>query len=153
MVFRLPFALNIEGWILKGSLPVNGSWKGVQPPRHPCNLGIQWPHPHNLASSWDISLAVKPDIVSIPGANMQWGRFICHSCSQLKEGTNCIWIVLWSTWELSSPGKQVAEVVLHVRKGAKFGVQKVNGGQDICCRYASVGDGKIFEKQAQSSKG
>ena len=45
------------------------------------------------------------------------------------------------------------KVVLHVGKGAKFGVEKVNGGQNICSRYASVGNGKNFEKQAQSSKG
>ena len=41
---------------------------------------------------------------------------------------------------------------LHVGKGAKFGVAKVNGGQNICNRVASVGNGKNFEKQAQSSK-
>ena len=44
------------------------------------------------------------------------------------------------------------EVVLHVGKGAKFGVEKVNGGHIICNRVASVGNGKNFEKQAQSSK-
>ena len=43
--------------------------------------------------------------------------------------------------------------VLHVGKGAKFGVEKVNGGQNICSRDASVGNGKSFEKQAQSIKG
>ena len=45
------------------------------------------------------------------------------------------------------------EVVLHVRKGDKFGVQKANGGQDNCSRDASVGNGKNFEKEAQCSKG
>ena len=33
-----------------------------------------------------------------------------------------------------------------------FGVEKLNGGQNICSRDASVGNGKNFEKQAQSSK-
>ena len=47
---------------------------------------------------------------------------------------------------------KLLEVVLHVGKGATFGVQKVNGGQNICCRYVSVGNGKNFEKQAQPSK-
>ena len=39
-----------------------------------------------------------------------------------------------------------------VNWGSK-GVAKVNGGQNICNRVASVGNGKNFEKQAQSSKG
>ena len=39
------------------------------------------------------------------------------------------------------------EVVLHVGKGAKFGVEKVNGGQTICNRVTSVGNGKEFEKK------
>ena len=51
------------------------------------------------------------------------------------------------------PVCKLVGVVLHVGKGAKFGVEKVNGGQNICSRDASVGNGKHFEKQAQSSKG
>ena len=51
------------------------------------------------------------------------------------------------------PVSEFVEVVLHVGKGAKFGAEKVNGGQNICNRDASVGNGKNFEKQAQSSKG
>ena len=47
---------------------------------------------------------------------------------------------------------KLVEVVLHVRKGAKFGVEQVNSGQNICNRDGSVGNGKNFEKQAQSSK-
>ena len=50
------------------------------------------------------------------------------------------------------PVSKLVEVVLHVGKGAKFGVEKVNGGQNICNRVASVGNGKNFEKQAQPSK-
>ena len=38
---------------------------------------------------------------------------------------------LQSTWRCLSLGKQLLEVVLD-EKGAKFVVQKVNGGQDIC---------------------
>ena len=38
-------------------------------------------------------------------------------------------------------------------KGANFGLDEVNGGQNICSRDASVENGKKFEKQAQSSKG
>ena len=37
--------------------------------------------------------------------------------------------------------------------GAKNTNLKGNGGQNICNRVASVGNGKNFEKQAQSSKG
>ena len=48
---------------------------------------------------------------------------------------------------------KLVEVVLHVGKRVTFGVQKVNGDQNICNRDASVGNGKNFEKQAQSSKG
>ena len=51
------------------------------------------------------------------------------------------------------PVGELVEVVLHVGKGAKFGAEKVNGSQNICNRSASVGNGKNFEKQAQSSKG
>ena len=36
---------------------------------------------------------------------------------------------------------------------AKFGIENVNGGQNICSRDTSAGNGKHFEKQAQSSKG
>ena len=48
---------------------------------------------------------------------------------------------------------KLVEVVHHVGKGAKFGVKKVNGGQNICNRDASAGEEKSLEKQAQSSKG
>ena len=50
------------------------------------------------------------------------------------------------------PVSKLVEVVLHVGKGVKFGVEKVNGGQNICNTDASVGNKKNFEKQAQSSK-
>ena len=43
--------------------------------------------------------------------------------------------------------------VLHVQKVAKFEIEKVNRGQNIYCRNASVENGNNFEKQAQSSKG
>ena len=51
------------------------------------------------------------------------------------------------------PMSKLEEVVLHVKKGAKFKIEEVNGGQNIRSRDASVGCGKNFEKQAQSSKG
>ena len=44
------------------------------------------------------------------------------------------------------------EIVLQVGKGAKFEVEKVNSGQNICNRCANVGNGKNFEKEAQHSK-
>ena len=62
--------------------PLNGGSKGAQPPHHP----------HNLVCSWDISVAVKPDIMGVAGANMQFE------------------LVLWSTWGLSSPDKQVSRI-------------------------------------------
>ena len=51
------------------------------------------------------------------------------------------------------PVNKLVEVVLHIGKGAKFGVEKVNGGQNICNRVASVENGNNFEKQAQCFKG
>ena len=84
-------------------------------------------------------------------ANMQWGRFICSSCSQKKENT-AFELVLRSAWGLRVPVRKLVEVVLHVRKGAKFGVQEVNSGQNICSRDASVGNEKNFEKQAHKNK-
>ena len=47
---------------------------------------------------------------------------------------------------ISSPGKQVARssTCTPCRKGAKFGVQKLNVGQNICSRDASVGSEKNF---------
>ena len=50
------------------------------------------------------------------------------------------------------PVSKLVEIILHVRKGAKYGVKKMNSGQTICSRDSSVGNGKHFEKQAQSSK-
>ena len=80
--------------------------------------------------------------MSLHGANMQWGCFVCPSCSQKRESTT-FELILRSAWGLLSPGiSKLVEVVLHVRKGAKFGVEKVNGGQNICSRVASVGNGK-----------
>ena len=87
--------------------------------------------------------------MGVAGANMQWGHFVRPSSSQKREST-AFDLILRSAWGLLSPGKQV---VLHVGKGAKFGVEEVNTGQNICNRVASVGNGKNIEKQAQSSKG
>ena len=46
------------------------------------------------------------------------------------------------------PVSKFVEVVLHVGKGAKFGVEKAKIN-----RVANVGNGKNFKKQAQCSKG
>ena len=56
--------------------------------------------------SQDIFLAVKPNIMVVVGANMEWGCFVCPSCSQKREST-AFELVLRSTWGLSSPSKQV----------------------------------------------
>ena len=89
--------------------------------------------------------------MGVVAANIHWGRFVCPSCSQKKEKA-AFELFLRSAWGLLSPSKQVLEVVLHVGKVAKFGAHKVNSGQDICSRVASVGNWKNFEKQAQCSK-
>ena len=60
----------------------------------------------NLVCHTGISLAVKPEIMGVAGANMQWGHFVCPSSSQKREST-AFDLILQSTWELSSPSKQV----------------------------------------------
>ena len=51
-------------------------------------------------------------------------------------------------WDFEVPVRKLVKViVLHVRKGAKFGTEKVNSSQNICSRDASVGNEKDFEKQ------
>ena len=57
--------------------PLNGGSKDARRPHHL----------HNLVGSWDISVAIKPDVVCVAGANE---------------------LVLLSTWGLSSPNKQVS---------------------------------------------
>ena len=69
---------------------------------------------------------------------MQWGHFACPSSSQKREST-AFDLILQSAWGLSSPSKQVGR---SGGKGAMFGLEKVNGGQNICNRVASVGNGK-----------
>ena len=91
---------------------------------------------------------LKPEIVGVAGANMQWGHYVCPSCSQMREST-AFELILRSAWGLLSPGKQVGRSSTACRKRSKFVVEKVNGGQNICSRDASVGNGKHFEKQAQ----
>ena len=81
---------------------------------------------------------------------MQWGNFDCPSSSQKRESTAFAYEALE---DFRVPVSKLVEVVHHVGKGANFGVKKVNGGQNICNRVASVGEGKNLEKQAQSSKG
>ena len=68
------------------------------------------------------------EIVCVAGANMQWGNFVCPSSSQKKEST-------------------AFDLILRVGKGTKFGVEKVNGDQNICSRVANVVNGKNCEKQ------
>ena len=82
---------------------------------------------------------------------MQWGCFVCPSCSQKWEST-AFELVLHVYEVLGGfrvPVSKLVEVVIHVGEGAKFGVEKVNNGLNICSRDTSVGNGKNFEKQAQ----
>ena len=96
--------------------------EGGAAPRRPRNTGIWWPRPRNLMGSWDISLAVKPDIAGVAGANnpnIQWGRFVCPSCSKW------IWISHKKQMGTFEPGKQVD------RSSNRFRVEEVNGGRNI----------------------
>ena len=49
---------------------------------------------------------MKPEIVGVAGANMQWGHFVSPSSSQKREST-AFDLILRNAWGLSSPGKQV----------------------------------------------
>ena len=79
---------------------------------------------------------------ALAGANMQWGHFVYPSSSQKRKST-AFDLILRSTWGLRDPVSKMVEVVLHVGKGAKFGVEKVNDGQNICSRDTSVGNRKL----------
>lgn len=83
--------------------------------------------------------------MGIASANMQWGHLVGPRCSQKRESAEAL-------GDFRVPVSKLVEVVLRVRKGTKFGVEKVNNGQNICSRDAGVGNGKHFVKQAQSSK-
>ena len=96
-----------------------------------------------------ISLAVKPEIVGVAGANMQWCHFVCPSSSQKRESTPSD-IILRSAWGLSSPGKQDGRS--STPRSQVWG-RESERWPNICNRVASVGNAKNFEKQAQSSKG
>ena len=136
MVFRLPFGPNNEhGGNFKGGCPLfNGGSKGAVPPHCPCNL----------VGSWDIFFTEKPDIVGVAGANMQ---FSLPQLQSKKRENTAFELVQWNDWGLSSPSKQVGRCSTSCWKRAKFGVEEVNSGQNICSRDTSVGNIKNFEKQ------
>ena len=83
--------------------------------------------------------------MGVAGANMQLGHLFAPV--PVKRGRA---LHLIQSYEVLGnflvPVSKLVEVVLHVGKGAKFGVEKVNDGQNICNRGASVGNGKNFEK-------
>ena len=66
-------------------------------------------------------------------------KIVLFASVAVKRDNTALDVVLQTVWELSSPGKQpnLLEVVLHVGKEAKFGVQKVNSRRDICSRASS----------------
>ena len=130
--FRPHFGLNIE----YGRCPsVDGGQKGAQPLT--THSIYQWPHPSNLVGSWHISLTIKPNIVGVDGANLQRGRIDCPSCCQRERTLH---------WNHRVAVSNLLKVVLHVGKGAKFEVQKVKSGQDMCSGATSVGNGKNSKK-------
>ena len=90
--------------------------------------------------------------MGIASANMQWSHFVGPSCSQKRESTAFELIIQIAYKDFRVPVSKLVEIVLHVRKGTQFGVEKVNDGQNICSRDAGVGNEKHFVKQAQSSK-
>ena len=83
---------------------------------------------------------------------MQWGRFICPSCSQKREST-AFDLILQSAWGLSSPGKQVGRSSTPCPKRSQVWDRESEWWPKYMHRDVSVGNGKNVEKQAQSSKG
>ena len=65
-----------------------------------------------------VTLLTQSDImgVHVP-CTMQWDRFVHPSCCQKRENT-AFELVLW---DFRVPVSKLLEVVLHVRKGSKFG--------------------------------
>ena len=53
----------------------------------PTRFGVLLTPPTQSGGSGDIFLAVKPKIVGVAGANIQWGCFVGPSCSQKIEST------------------------------------------------------------------
>ena len=117
-VYGFPVALcpklDYRGSLKRVSL-VKGCLKGA----HPIATNTIWEFSGHtlLVGSWDISLAVN--IMVVAGANLEWGCFVCPSCSQKRENT-AFELVLWSAWGLSSPGKQVARSRANVLKHVVF---------------------------------
>ena len=130
---------------------VNGDLKGAQPPCCPHNCGGGGFNDPAHAIWWVAETFPYCKTRNVAGANMQWGCFVCPSCSQKRESTafELVLHVYEVLGDFRVPVSKLVEVVIHVGEGAKFGVEKVNNGQNICSRDASVGNGKNFEKQAQ----
>ena len=74
-----------------------GGSMGAVPRLCPRKLWFQWPRPQALVGTWGISLAVKPEIVSVAGTNMQWGHFVCPGSSEKREST-AFDLILQSAW-------------------------------------------------------
>ena len=96
--------------------------------------------------------------MGVAGANMQWGHFVCPSSSQKRESTAFRFdLILRSAWGLSSLGKQVGKSSTSTpcRKWSQVWGRESEWWPKYmqCNRVASVGNGKNFEKQAQSSRG
>ena len=127
MVLQPPFGLNND----YGCPPLMRVRRGLCPLAAHANFGFSDPA-HTL---WWVPEALA-------GANMQWVHFVYPSSSQKREST-AFDLILRSTWGLRDPVSKMVEVVLHVGKGAKFGVEEVNDGQNICSRDTSVGNRKL----------
>ena len=85
--------------------------------------------------------------MGVAGANMQWGRFVCPSCSQKREE------IALEYWGLLSLGKQAARSSnLCWKRGQVWGTESEQWPRYLS-KDVSVGNGKNFEKQAQCSKG
>ena len=153
MIFRPPFVLNIEyRKKFKGGCP---SVNGVQTRR--CSFDT-----HVISGFYDPAHAIWWVAVTF----LMLDNSIL--CGQLVPPT-CIGVVLFVAVERRRKLHFIQfydqfenvrvlvykwlEVVLHVRKGAMLGVQKVNEGRDIYSRAYSFGNGKHCQINAQHFKG
>ena len=85
MVFQPPFGQNNEyggGGDFKGGVPsLIGVGRG-------CSAHAIWGFSDPAHAIWwvaETSPLLKPEIVGVAGANMQWGHFVCPSCSQKRR--------------------------------------------------------------------
>ena len=150
MVFQAPFDLNNEYEVnFKGGCPpVDGGSNGAQPSL-PTQFVVLVTPPTCSGGQLRLFPCCKTRNRGCTRCQHAVRSFCLPQFSQKRESTT-FEIVLRNAWGLSSPSKQGNRSSIPFQKRSQVWGR---GGQNICNRDASVGNGKKFEKQAQSSKG